>query len=75
MYFMSSAAAAGQERFGVAVTRDTTLLIDDDVRNIKIALKGGVRAVHFLPDTPLEFFVDVSRFVTDAPEPPLLTPP
>jgi hypothetical protein len=34
------------------ITRGSTLLIDDDVNNIKIALQHGVRAVYFNPDLP-----------------------
>jgi hypothetical protein len=34
------------------ITRGSTLLIDDDVNNIKIALNHQVRAVYFNPDLP-----------------------
>jgi hypothetical protein len=43
-------AHAGQELSTlnkVPVTRETTLLIDDDIRNIRIALKSQTAAVQF----------------------------
>lgn len=36
----------------VKITRSTTLLIDDDKRNVKTALENGVRALLFQPKKP-----------------------
>jgi len=37
-----------------AISGATTVLIDDDGRNIRIAQKNGFHAVHFNPDEPLD---------------------
>lgn len=50
--FLASAAEQFQRLHGVEITRNSTLLIDDDHRNIQIALERGVRAVWFIPDEP-----------------------
>ncbi|KAL7525360.1 hypothetical protein ACHAWF_001326 [Thalassiosira exigua] len=47
---------------GVAdVRKDTTLLIDDDPRNVRKALKDGTRAVWFDPRNPERLLDDVLR--------------
>ena len=66
--FMASAAEELQLKFDVKISKETTVLIDDDGRNIEIALKKKVRAVLFLPDEvdPDKcFFRDVRRFMVD----------
>jgi hypothetical protein len=45
------------------ITRKTTLLLDDDGRNIKYALNNGVRAVWFNPKKPQRLLPDLSRLV------------
>lgn len=44
---MASAAEEFKATKGVDITRNSTLLIDDDERNIRFALSNNVRAVHF----------------------------
>jgi hypothetical protein len=65
--FMASAVAEIQEKFDCEISRKTTVLIDDDGRNIEIALKNNVRALLFLPDEDAAecFFCDVERFIVD----------
>ena len=46
------AAEQFQRLHGVEITRNTTLLIDDDHSNVQIALDKGVRAVWFIPSEP-----------------------
>jgi len=47
----SSIAAGGEHNLDRSkITRDTTLLLDDDMDNVCIALKNKVRAVVFNPD-------------------------
>ena len=43
------------------ITKDTTLLIDDDQENIRIARANGVRAIHLDPDHPERFLPDLFR--------------
>jgi hypothetical protein len=50
--FLASAAEEFERRHCITISRNTTLLIDDDVRNINIALDKGVRAVWLNPDHP-----------------------
>ena len=47
---MASAAEEIMNRKSVAITRETTILIDDDRHNIKTALDNNVRAVWHDPD-------------------------
>lgn len=42
-----------------AITRKTTLLLDDDSRNIRYALQNGVRAVWFNPKKPHKLLPDL----------------
>jgi hypothetical protein len=49
---MASAVEELEYRFGVEITKATTLLIDDDSRNVRTALQHGVRAVWFNPEKP-----------------------
>jgi len=43
------------------ITKKTTLLIDDDVRNIRIALKVGVRGIWFDPSKPQNLLHDLAN--------------
>jgi hypothetical protein len=49
---MASAAEELNQVNSVNIVRDTTLLIDDDVNNIRIALQNDVRAIRFIPEDP-----------------------
>lgn len=41
------------------ITRNTTLLLDDDKNNIEVALKRGTRALWFIPDMPDKYETDI----------------
>jgi hypothetical protein len=45
--YMASAAEELAEQYDMKITRSSTLLIDDDHNNIRVALENLVRAVHF----------------------------
>jgi hypothetical protein len=47
----------------VEITKTTTLLIDDDKRNIRIALDDGVRALWFCPNKPHHLLRDVANLI------------
>jgi hypothetical protein len=49
---MASAVEELEYRFGVEITKATTLLIDDDAKNIRTALQHGVRALWLNPEKP-----------------------
>jgi len=49
---MASAAEEFRERYTAKITRDTTILIDDDINNIRTAIENGVRAVWIDPRRP-----------------------
>lgn len=46
---ISSAACELRDEYKVSITRKSTLLLDDDVENIRAALEAGVRAVPYFP--------------------------
>lgn len=46
---------------GVQVSKATTLLIDDDVRNIRFALMDGTRALWFNPKKPHFLLQDILK--------------
>ena len=48
--FMASAAHELSERYNIEITRRSTLLIDDDFRNVHIALKYKTPAIRFVPE-------------------------
>jgi hypothetical protein len=50
--YMASAAEAFSAKFNITIARNTTLLIDDDHNNVRLALEQGVRALWFIPDEP-----------------------
>jgi hypothetical protein len=56
---MASAAQELVERLGVMITRSSTILLDDDPKNIKIALDNQVKAVRLNPDEPEKFPYDL----------------
>jgi hypothetical protein len=45
------------------ITKTTTVLIDDDRRNVHHALADGVRAIWFNPDKPHHLLQDLARLV------------
>lgn len=47
----------------IEIAKSTTLLLDDDIRNIKIALEDGVRAVWFNPQKPENLIRELERFL------------
>ena len=53
---MASAAYELSAKYNIDITRRSTLLIDDDFRNIQIALKYKTPAIRFVPE-------DVDKYV------------
>lgn len=45
----------------VRITKSTTLLIDDDPKNVKCALQDGVRAIWLNPDKPHQLLQDLVK--------------
>ena len=58
---MASAAEELRRRFDADITRDTTLLIDDDSNNIEIAQKVGMLAVRLDPQKPNDIVDDLKK--------------
>lgn len=56
---MASAVEELEQSSHAKITKSSTLLIDDDQRNVKIALENGVRAVLFLPKRPEKLLRDL----------------
>lgn len=48
---------------GMEITKNTTLLIDDDQHNIRIALEDGVRAIWFSPNQPQNLYQDLISLI------------
>jgi hypothetical protein len=51
------------EGHGVEITKQTTLLIDDDVKNIRTALQDGVRAIWLNPRLSHVLLEDITKLV------------
>ena len=49
---MASAVEELEQRFHADITKRSTVLLDDDAKNVRIALRNGVRAVWFNPKQP-----------------------
>ena len=60
---IASAVEQLEQSGEIQITKETTLLIDDDHKNIRISLKDGARAVWFNPDKPHHLLRDLSRLV------------
>lgn len=63
--FLASAAEESERIFQFDIARNSTLLIDDDQKNIRIALRNKVQALLFIPDNPnsvLSEIVELGRF-------------
>lgn len=54
---------AGSSGPSIEITKNTTVLIDDDRKNVKCALEDGVRAIWFNPDKPHRLLQDLSKIV------------
>lgn len=61
--YIASAVEELEQLGDVSISKQTTVLIDDDKKNIRIALKDGVRAVWFNPDKPHHLLKDLQRLV------------
>jgi len=62
--YMASAVEELESRNeGLRISKATTLLIDDDSRNIRYALKDGTRALWFNPDKPHMLLQDIMKLV------------
>jgi hypothetical protein len=60
---MASAVEELEQNGNVEITKGTTLLIDDDKRNIRIAMEDGVRAVWFCPTQPKNMLRDLAQLI------------
>ena len=61
---MASAVEELESRFpGVEITKATTLLIDDDAKNIRYALNDGTRAIWFNPRKPHHLLQNIMKLV------------
>ncbi len=56
--YIASAAAIIAQEYRVKVTRQSTLFIDDDHRNVKLALKSDIRSMHYNVKDPALASVD-----------------
>ena len=59
---MASAVEELETRFEVKISKRTTLLIDDDGRNIEHALRDGTCAIWFNPSKPHLLLQDIIKF-------------
>ena len=53
----------GEEGAGRVITRGTTLLVDDDANNIKVALAEGVRAIWLNPKNSEKLIQNVTELL------------
>jgi hypothetical protein len=60
---MASAAEELEQSEETQIAKNTTLLIDDDRRNIRYALADGTRAIWFDPDRPHHLFRNIAKLV------------
>jgi hypothetical protein len=60
---MASAVEELEQSGEIEITKSTTLLIDDDERNIRIAMDDGVRAVWFCPNKPHHLLRDLAKLI------------
>lgn len=60
---MASAVEELEQSGDVEISKSTTLLIDDDKRNIRIAMENGVRAVWFCPSKPHHLLRDLAKLL------------
>ena len=60
---MASAVEELEHEGNIEIAKSNTLLVDDDVRNIKIAMDDGVRAVLFNPRKPQNLVRDLEQLL------------
>lgn len=60
-YMASAAEELHHKHDGLEITRRSTLLIDDDPDNVRLALQDGTRAVWFNPDRPHHLWKEVRK--------------
>lgn len=58
---MASAVEELEQNGEIDISKATTLLIDDDKRNVQIALQDGVRAIWFRPHKPHHLLQDLAK--------------
>jgi len=61
--FIASAVEELEQSGDVEITKATTVLIDDDRKNVRCALEDGVRAIWLNPDKPHRVLQDLSKIV------------
>jgi len=59
----TASSSSSSPSLPLEITKQTTILIDDDRRNIKHALQDKTRAVWFNPEKPHHLFRDLARLV------------
>jgi len=59
--YMASAAEEFQTKYDLDITKNTTLFIDDDSNNIRLALKDGVRAIRLRPSNSKALLDNILR--------------
>ena len=59
--FMASAVEEFETKYDVDISRNTTLLVDDDPNNVRMALKDGVRGILLNPKRSHLLIRDVLR--------------
>lgn len=62
-YMASAVEELLRRNEGVEITKSSTLLIDDDEANIRLAIDDGVRAVWFCPKKPHRLLQDLLNLV------------
>ena len=58
-FIASAVEELAHQHPSVTITKASTLLIDDDRKNVKVALQDGTRAVWFNPDKPHHLLRDI----------------
>eukprot|EP00981_Chlorochromonas_danica_P010778 scaffold3396_cov268-Ochromonas_danica.AAC.22 len=65
---MASAAAVLNQRGDVVITPASTLLIDDDERNVLEAIASGTPGIVFNPESPLDLLDEMVALETLLPQ-------
>mmetsp|Transcript_13822 Transcript_13822/g.19339 ORF Transcript_13822/g.19339 Transcript_13822/m.19339 type:complete len:195 (-) Transcript_13822:1246-1830(-) len=60
---MASAVAELEGVYGADITKETTLLIDDDAKNIRVSLHEGVRAIWLNPEKSTRLLNDIGKLI------------
>lgn len=61
---MASAAAVLNQRGDIVITPTSTLLIDDDERNVLEAIGSGTPGIVFNPESPLDLLDEMASLET-----------